>query len=163
MACISTSMTRTGHVSRPCQSCQSKPFWTALPAVSPECHSWHLHANAYNIDIATNKDCMKYSFFPRTIIDWNSLPEPVTKNISSYSNVQFQHFQNQLGTYHQYSNATKEAINQRTITQTKQLISFVHQPCPFVFTRSVGQYHDKTRQKDPIRTPKQSRLGLHGK
>ena len=24
-------------------------------------HSWHLHANAYNI-ISTNKDCMKYSF-----------------------------------------------------------------------------------------------------
>ena len=29
-------------------------------------HSQHLHTNAYNI-ISTNKDCMKYSFFPRTI------------------------------------------------------------------------------------------------
>ena len=26
------------------------------------------------IQIATNKNCLKYSFMPRTIIDWNSIP-----------------------------------------------------------------------------------------
>jgi hypothetical protein len=43
--------------------------------------SRHLHKNAYN-NISTNKDCMKFSFFPRTVLDWNSLPEPIT-NIQS--------------------------------------------------------------------------------
>ena len=62
---------RQGHLSLPVE--------TLLQPVQR--HSRHLHANAYNI-ISTNKDCMKHSFFPRTIIDWNSLPEPIT-NISS--------------------------------------------------------------------------------
>ena len=26
------------------------------------------------IQIATNKNCLKYSFMPRTVIDWNSIP-----------------------------------------------------------------------------------------
>jgi hypothetical protein len=43
--------------------------------------SRHLHKNAYST-IATSKDCMKYSFFPRTFLDWNSLPELIT-NIDS--------------------------------------------------------------------------------
>ena len=25
-------------------------------------------------NIATNKNCLKYSFMPRTVIDWNSIP-----------------------------------------------------------------------------------------
>ena len=62
---------RQGHLSLPVET-------LLLPV---QRHSRHLHANAYNI-ISTNKDCMKHSFFPRTIIDWNSLPEPIT-NISS--------------------------------------------------------------------------------
>ena len=61
------------------QSHLSLPVETLLQPVQR--HSRHLHANAYNI-ISTNKDCMKYSFFPRTIINWNSLPEPII-NIAS--------------------------------------------------------------------------------
>ena len=34
----------------------------------------HLNSKAYNA-IHTSKDCYKYSFFPRTIKDWNSLPD----------------------------------------------------------------------------------------
>ena len=34
----------------------------------------HLNSQAYNA-IHTSKDCYKYSFFPRTIKDWNSLPD----------------------------------------------------------------------------------------
>ena len=34
----------------------------------------HLNSKAYNT-IHTSKDCYKYSFFPRTIKDWNSLPD----------------------------------------------------------------------------------------
>ena len=68
---------RQGHLSLPVETLQ-QPV---------QRHSRHLHANAYII-ISTNKDCMKYSFFPRTIIDWNSLPEPIT-NISSIP--QFKH------------------------------------------------------------------------
>ena len=58
---------RQGHLSLPVE--------TLLQPVQR--HSLHLHANAYNI-ISTDKDCMKYLFFPRTIIDWNSLPESIT-------------------------------------------------------------------------------------
>ena len=34
----------------------------------------HLNSKADNT-IHTSKDCYKYSFFPRTIKDWNSLPD----------------------------------------------------------------------------------------
>ena len=34
----------------------------------------HLNSKAYNT-IHTSKDCYKYSFFPRTIKYWNSLPD----------------------------------------------------------------------------------------
>ena len=34
----------------------------------------HLNSKAYNT-IHASKDCYKYSFFPRTIQDWNSLPD----------------------------------------------------------------------------------------
>ena len=36
----------------------------------------HLNSKAYNT-IHTSKDCYKYSFFPRTIKDWNSLPDKI--------------------------------------------------------------------------------------
>ena len=39
--------------------------------------SRHLHQNSYT-PISTRKDCYKYSFTPRTITDWNSLPEHIT-------------------------------------------------------------------------------------
>ena len=34
----------------------------------------HLNSKAYNTT-HTSKDCYKYSFFPRTITYWNSLPD----------------------------------------------------------------------------------------
>ena len=39
--------------------------------------SRHNHPNSYKT-IKTNKDCLKYSFFPRTTIDWNTLPYSTT-------------------------------------------------------------------------------------
>ena len=39
--------------------------------------SRHLHPNAYQL-LQTNKDCYKFSFFPRTVKDWNSLPFDLT-------------------------------------------------------------------------------------
>ena len=38
------------------------------------CRTRHLNSKAYNT-IHTSKDCYKYSFFTRTIKDWNSLPD----------------------------------------------------------------------------------------
>ena len=35
------------------------------------------HINAYQ-ELQTNKDTFKFSFFPRTVKDWNSLPKPLT-------------------------------------------------------------------------------------
>ena len=35
--------------------------------------SRHTHLNSYQV-VAANKDCYKFSFWPRTIIDWNKLP-----------------------------------------------------------------------------------------
>ena len=37
----------------------------------------HLNSKAFNT-IHTSKDCYKYSFFPRTIKDWNSLPYKIS-------------------------------------------------------------------------------------
>jgi hypothetical protein len=31
------------------------------------------------IPISVNKNCYKYSFIPRTIVDWNSLPQNITQ------------------------------------------------------------------------------------
>ena len=59
---------RLGHL--------SLPIGTLLQPVQRQ--SRHLHCNAYTT-ITTSKDCMKYSYLPRTIIDWNSLPEQITQ------------------------------------------------------------------------------------
>ena len=32
------------------------------------------HSKSF-IELQTNKDCFKYSFIPRTVIDWNNLPQ----------------------------------------------------------------------------------------
>ncbi|KAJ8042793.1 RNA-directed DNA polymerase from mobile element jockey [Holothuria leucospilota] len=37
----------------------------------------HNHSNSF-LHIPTNKDCYKYSFFPRTVRDWNLLPQNIT-------------------------------------------------------------------------------------
>ena len=86
---------RQGHLSLPVE--------TLLQPVQR--HSRHLHSNAYNI-ISTNKDCMKHSFFPRTIIDWNSLPEPIT-NISSIHHL-YRNSSKQLPTYEKRQKQTKQ-------------------------------------------------------
>ncbi|KAJ8035762.1 hypothetical protein HOLleu_19537 [Holothuria leucospilota] len=39
--------------------------------------SRHHHSNSI-LHIPTNKDCYKYSFFPRTVRDWNLLPQNIT-------------------------------------------------------------------------------------
>ena len=62
---------RSGHL--------SLPVGTLLQPAQR--HSRHLNSNAY-ITLSTNKDCMKYSYFARTVKDWNSLPEHIT-NITS--------------------------------------------------------------------------------
>ena len=53
-----------------------------LPLQRP---SRHTHLNSYQV-IATNKDCYKFSFWPRTIIDWNRLPYHIstTANPNSF-------------------------------------------------------------------------------
>ena len=45
-----------------------------LPVQRPSRHS---HQNSYQI-ITANKDCYKYSFWPRTVQDWNKLPYNIT-------------------------------------------------------------------------------------
>ena len=35
---------------------------------------WFIYLFIQFIQIATNKNCLKYSFMPRTVIDWNSIP-----------------------------------------------------------------------------------------
>ena len=35
------------------------------------------HSKAF-IEVQANKDCLKYSFLPRTVTDWNNLPETIT-------------------------------------------------------------------------------------
>ena len=39
-------------------------------------HSRHLNSKAFNT-IHASKNCYKFSFFPRTIKDWNSLPDAI--------------------------------------------------------------------------------------
>ena len=45
-----------------------------LPLQRP---SRHFHLNSYQT-IATNKDVYKFSYWPRTILDWNKLPYHIT-------------------------------------------------------------------------------------
>ncbi|XP_072018459.1 uncharacterized protein [Amphiura filiformis] len=59
---------RLGHL--------SLPTGTLLQPVQRQ--SRHLHCNAYTT-ITTSKDYLKFSFFPRTIINWNNLPEQITQ------------------------------------------------------------------------------------
>jgi hypothetical protein len=55
----------------------------AIPAgniLRPTTHiSRSSHSNSYQ-RLHTKKDCFKLSFFPRTIIDWNQLPQTITSN-----------------------------------------------------------------------------------
>ena len=44
----------------------------------PTTRSTRKSNSANYIKITTNKDCLKYSFFPRTVNDWNSLPLSIT-------------------------------------------------------------------------------------
>ena len=52
-----------------------KPYGTALPYHRKRfCARSFAHQDSQFIQIATNKNCLKYSFMPRTVIDWNSIP-----------------------------------------------------------------------------------------
>ena len=54
----------------------SLPIGNLLQPVQRQSH--HLHSNAYTTPSAS-KDSYKYSYFPRTIIDFNFLPEHLTQ------------------------------------------------------------------------------------
>jgi len=65
----------------------------------------HLHHNAYTV-ISTHKDCYKHSYVPRTIIDWNQLPEPIT-NITEPEAFKLA-IQNHFGVKQATSSASKQ-------------------------------------------------------
>ena len=59
--------------------------WNTIPVVRPtdanllqpiKRHSRHLNSKAFNT-IHASKNCYKFSYFPRTIKDWNSLPDEI--------------------------------------------------------------------------------------
>lgn len=58
---------RQGHLSLPVDTLLQPPRRL----------SRHNHINSYQI-ISANKDVYKYSYFPQTVKDWNSLPYPIT-------------------------------------------------------------------------------------
>ena len=58
---------REGHLALPLQN-------VLHPAQGLTKHS---HVNAYQ-ELQTNKDTYKFSFFPRSLKDWNSLPKSIT-------------------------------------------------------------------------------------
>ena len=60
--------------------------------------SRHNHPDSYSI-IAANKDCYKYSFVPRTIRDWNSLPHNIAtiQTIGSFKSAVCDHLCASLG------------------------------------------------------------------
>ena len=49
--------------------------------------SRNTHSGAY-IPMSCSRDYRKYSFYPRTVIDWNALPEHValSESITSFKN-----------------------------------------------------------------------------
>ena len=46
----------------------------AIPTQTILCPVLRSSRHSQLIQIATNKNCPKYSFMPRTVIDWNSIP-----------------------------------------------------------------------------------------
>ena len=52
------------------------PIWGRLAIPKQMILRPVLRSSRYSqfIQIATNKNCLKYSFMPRTVIDWNSIP-----------------------------------------------------------------------------------------
>jgi hypothetical protein len=59
--------------------------------------SRHSHPDAYQILTAT-KDCYKYSYFPKTVLDWNNLPHPLTQIQSppAFKSAVIKHYEQQL-------------------------------------------------------------------
>ena len=56
------------------QGCLALPLENLLhPSLRQSRHS---HPESYQI-ITSTKNCHKYSYFPRTVIDWNNLPYPI--------------------------------------------------------------------------------------
>ena len=56
----------------------SIPVRTLLRPVQRSTRRSHSHSF---IEIQPTKDCYKYSFIPRTVIDWNNLPQERTQSI----------------------------------------------------------------------------------
>ena len=54
----------------------SRPVWGRLAIPKQTILRPVLRSSRHSqfIQIATNKNCLKYSFMPRTVIDWNSIP-----------------------------------------------------------------------------------------
>ena len=54
----------------------SSPIWCRLAIPTQTILRPVLRSSRHSqfIQIATNKNCLKYSFMPRTVIDWNSIP-----------------------------------------------------------------------------------------
>ena len=67
---VTFHQTLGGHLAIPARNIL-RPVQRATRATSSR-------ANNY-INIATNKNCYKYSFIPRTLQDWNNLPKEVTE------------------------------------------------------------------------------------
>ena len=66
------NQTRLGHLSLPLDD--------FLQPIQRQ--SRHTHRLSYT-QISTSKDCYKYSYLPRTILDWNFLPESIVTNQKS--------------------------------------------------------------------------------
>ncbi|XP_072021297.1 uncharacterized protein [Amphiura filiformis] len=58
-----------GHLAIPVQKAL-RPVKRSLRHTSPSANNF--------IPITTNKDCFKFSFIPRTLVDWNNLPSNLT-------------------------------------------------------------------------------------
>ena len=110
------NQTRLGHLSLPLDD--------FLQPIQRQ--SRHTHRLAYT-QISTSKDCYKYSYLPRTINDWNLLPEQIVTNQKSTES-----FKNQV---------TKHLtqVNQNTTSKNNtHAQSFI--PDRMTPHRSVGQY-----------------------
>ena len=52
----------------------SPKCWFMLISEKTTWFVWFIYLFIHFFQIATNKNCLKYSFMPRTVIDWNSIP-----------------------------------------------------------------------------------------
>ena len=125
-----------GHLAIPVQTLL-RPVERNLRHTSPAANSF--------IPLSTNKNCFKYTFTPRTITDWNSLPDSLTSIEDKAS------FKAAVNSY---------LLQRLMITLPTHITSVAHQPVRFVLFRGVGQYWNKTRQ-DKTRQEDQKCSSIH--